>query len=253
MTPQPYYQDDTVTLYHGDCREILPTLREIFALIVADPPYGETSLEWDRWPDGWPAELLGYSNSMWCFGSMRMLLLHRTEFDDWKFSQDIVWEKHNGSSLASDRFTRVHEFATFWYRGEWRTIYHETPTTADATPRTVRRKALPPQHQGARGPSVYTSQDGGPRLMRSVIYARSMHGSALNETEKPVGLLEPLITYACPPDGLILDPFAGSASSLVAARNLGRRAIGIELREEQCEKAALRLSQQPLSFGDGAA
>lgn len=244
----PYYADDAVTLYQGDFRDVLPALDLSADLIVADPPYGETSLDWDRWPERWPSMLTPYARSMWCFGSMRMFLDRRDDFRDWKLSQDIVWEKHNGSGFHADRFKRVHEHAVHWYRGDWRDIYHVAPTTPDATPRTTRRKARP-THTGHIEASSYVSQDGGPRLMRSVLYRRSMHGSAINETEKPVSLVEPLIEYGCPPSGLVIDPFAGSASTLVAARNLGRRAIGIEKREDQCEKAAQRLAQSVLDFG----
>lgn len=245
-----YYSDDAVTLYHGKFADHIGDLRG--DLIVADPPYGETSLDWDRWPDGWPSLAARHANSMWCFGSMRMFFDRRDEFTDWKFSQDVVWEKHNGPNAAADRFARVHEFALHFYRGPWSEIHHETPTTPDATPRTVRRKAKPPQWQGARGASTYASHDGGPRLMRSVIFQRSMHGKAINETEKPVPLLEPLITYACPPGGLVIDLFAGSCSAAVAVRHLGqgRRYIGFERREEQCEAAARRLSQGVLNFDE---
>jgi site-specific DNA-methyltransferase (adenine-specific) len=231
----PYYADEAVTIYHGDfldLPEIVPDL------VIADPPYGQTSLAWDRWSKDWPAWAPGLS--MWCFGTLRMFMDHATEFDTWKMSQDIVWEKHNGSSLAADRFSRVHEQAVHFYRGRWRDRYHVAPRTLDATPRTIRRKALPPQHQGARGPSVYQSVDGGPRLMRSVISVRSSHGYAQNETQKPVGILTPLIEYGCPPGGVVLDPFMGSGSTLIAARDAGRRAIGCDVREEQCEIAANR-------------
>src|ERR1051326_7486412 len=75
--PVPYYSDETVQLFYGDYRELLPILLadHSFDLVVADPPYGETSLDWDRWPDGWPAAMPG--RSMWCFGSMRMFLERR--------------------------------------------------------------------------------------------------------------------------------------------------------------------------------
>lgn len=247
---EPYYSDESVTLYHGRFEEILPELDIAADLIVTDPPYGETSLDWDRWPKGWPSIAAQYARSMWCFGSMRMFLDQREEFREWKFSQDVVWEKHNGSNLANDRFNRVHENALFWYRGDWASIYHKPPTTASAVKRTVRKKARPAQWIGATGENLYVSQDGGPLLMASVVFARSMHGRAINETEKPAEVLEPLIQYGCARGGLVLDLFAGSSSTLFAARNVGCRAVGFEMRESQCEAAAKRLQQGVLDFGE---
>lgn len=84
--------------------------------------------------------------------------------------------------------------------------------------------------------------------MASVIFARSMHGRAINETEKPTELLEPLISYGCPSGGTVLDPFAGSGSTGVAARALGMESVLIERRESQCEASAKRLSQGILDF-----
>ncbi len=73
-----------------------------------------------------------------------------------------------------------------------------------------------------------------------MLQVNSTHGYAENETQKPVGILTPLIEYGCPPGGLVLDPFMGSGSTLIAARDSGRRAIGIDIREGQCEIAARR-------------
>jgi site-specific DNA-methyltransferase (adenine-specific) len=249
---EPYFEADGVELYLGDCREVLPALGVKADLVLADPPYGETSLVWDRWPDGWLATVAAVSSSLWCFGSMRMFLQHRDEFEavGWKLSQDIVWEKHNGSGFHADRFKRVHETATHWYLGDWRDRHRDVPTTLDAARRTVRTKRRP-THMGDLKRAAYTTEDGGPRLMRSVIQVRSMHGRAIHPTEKPIGILDPLIRYACPPGGLVVDPFAGSASTLAAARLSGRRAIGVEADERYAEKAALRLSQAPLDlFGE---
>lgn len=236
-----YFETDNVQLYLGDMREVLPALGVNADLILADPPYSETSLAWDRWPDGWPTLAAAAASSMWCFGSMRMFLDRRDEFTDWKLSQDVIWEKHNGSGFAADRFKRVHEIATHWYRGEWRTLHHEvTRERGNPTKRSGSAVQATTPHTGRHYP--HRSEDDGRRIPRSVQRVRSMHGRALHPTEKPLGILDPLIRYACPPGGLVLDPFAGSGSTLDAARQSGRRAIGIEGREKYCEAAARRLS-----------
>ena len=213
--------------------------------IVADPPYGETSLPWDKWPDGWLQTVAGVTRSLWCFGSLRMYLAHAAEFAGWKLSQDVIWEKQNGSGSDVDRFKRVHEQPTHWYSGDWRSVHHATPREA-GQPRaaTMYRSRAGGDHRG----TIHASevQQDSLRLARSVVRIRNLQGRAIHPTEKPTGILDPLITYACPPGGLVADPFAGSGSTLDAARCTGRRAIGIELHEPYAEAAARRLSQQPL-------
>lgn len=244
----PYYSQDGITIYHGDCREVAPLLALEFDAVIADPPYAQTSLDWDRWPDGWPSALAVTSRSMWCFGSLRMFLDRRDEFSAWKLSQDIVWEKHNGSSFHADRFRRVHEQACHFYHGDWDSIYKQVPVTNDATARTVRRQDRP-AHMGHIGESRYTSVDGGPRLMRSVMFSPSMHGKASNETQKPERIVAPLIEYACPPGGVLLSAFCGSGTDLIAARLSGRLAVGCDVRESECETAARKLqSMLPMEF-----
>lgn len=241
--PEPYYADEQVTLYLGDMRELLPELGLQADCIVTDPPYGETSLEWDRWPTGWPTLAATVTSSMWCFGSMRMFLDQRHDFQaaNWKLSQDIVWEKNRGSGFATDRFKRVHEHALHWSRGTWNTTHHDTPRRPHDGPRrngTVWHGNS--EHTGDLAPGAWT--DDGTRQQESVFHVPNMHGRALHPTEKPIGILDPLICYACPAGGLVLDTFAGSGSTLDAARQAGRRAIGIEADEAHCEAAARRLS-----------
>lgn len=242
------YDDGMARLYHGDARDLVPLLAEQtrFAAAIIDPAYGETSLEWDRWCDGWPTLLIDVVPTFWCFGSLRMFLDHRDDFAGWTHAQEMVWEKHNGSSTAADRFKRVHELAVQFYRGPWGDLRHEVPTTADAVARQVRRKRRP-AHWGNIGEQHYTSVDSGPRLMRSVIYVRSEHGRAVHPTQKPLGIIEPLIEYSVPPGAVVLDPFAGSGSTLIAARLLGRKSVGIEARGDYVEAAIARLAHAPLS------
>ncbi len=256
MRPEPFYEDEAVTIYHGDAREIVPRLGLLFDASITDPPYGETSLKWDRRVPGWPAlvrPVLAPPGSLWCFGSLRMFMECATDFADWKHAQEVVWEKHNGSGFASDRFKRVHELAAHFYPSStpWAEVYKAPQFTRDATARQVRRKTRP-THTGEIAASSYVSHDGGPRLMRSVFRARSCHGHAEHPTQKPVAVLLPLIEFSTPPGGLILDPFFGSGSTGRAAKDCGRRCVGIELSRRNCEIAVRRMAQGALALGGAA-
>ena len=253
---EPYYDDGRICILHGDFKEqvrfVIPGSIDV---VIADPNYGETSLDWDVPSIDWLdllLPLLKPSGSLWCFGSMRYFLANASAFRrHWNFAQEIVWEKHNGGGHHSDRFRRVHETLTHWYpkANTWEQIYKLPQFTMDATARTVRRKPQPAHWQGARGPSVYVSHDGGPRLQRSVIYVRSCHGKALHPTQKPEGIVRPVLAYSCPPGGMVLSPFMGSGTDLVVARELGMNAIGIEEHQADCRTAVARLSQTILPLG----
>jgi site-specific DNA-methyltransferase (adenine-specific) len=234
----------SVRVITGDCREVMAA-EGPFDLIVADPPYGDTSLDWDRRVFGWPQVALSRlkpTGSMWIFGSMRFLL-HLGTPPGFRFAQDIVWEKHNGSGFHADRFKRVHEHAVQFYRADaaWAGVFNEVQTTPDATARTLRRKKRP-AHTGNIDAAHYTSEDGGPRIMRSVIEMRSMHGRAIHPTEKPAPLLEILIRSSCPAGGLVGDFFAGSGSAGEAAALCGRKYVGCEIDPEMAEAARSRLA-----------
>jgi len=244
---RPYYESGGITIYHCDCRDTLPSIDAVDA-VVADPPYGDTSLNWDVPLGDWlPKVNLKPSGSVWCFGSMRMFLNQFHDFDGWTYAQEIIWEKHNGSGLHNDRFRRVHEHVVQFYRGAWGDVYKQAVKTNDATARTCRRKGRP-EHWGRlkNAQQPFKSEDGGPRLMRSVLQVRSCHGTAQHPTQKPLGIIAPLIEYSCPSDGVVLDPFMGAGSTLRAAKDLGRRAIGIEKDERYCEVAVKRLAQEVL-------
>jgi site-specific DNA-methyltransferase (adenine-specific) len=217
---------------------------------ITDPPYGETAFEWDRWPTAWPsvvAAALPPVTSMWCFGSLRMFLDRARDFDGWRLAQDIVWEKHNGSGAPTPgRFLRVHEHAVQWYRGPWAQV-HSAPQreASHGADKTTRRQIRASGHHRRPDQStVYT--DDGLRLPRSVQRFPAVRGG-LNATQKPIGLVSLLVAQSCPQT--VLDPFAGSGTTLDAARQLGLRAVGVEVREAQCEKAAQRLSALVLDGG----
>lgn len=237
-----------ITILTGDCRMILPTLPDAsFDCILTDPPYGETSLVWDKRVAGWPAlvrRLLKPTGSMWVFGSLRTFMETANDFSGWNLSHEVIWEKHNGTGLFNDRFRRVHEIVAHFYpsNSRWANIFKEPQFTNDATARTVRKKGRPAQWIGATGETIYRSEDGGPRLQRSVVYVRSEHRQgAGHPTAKPVALLELLLRYACPVDGVVLDPFAGSGSTGIAARLIGQDCTLVEVDEKYSSLIERRL------------
>ena len=125
----------SVRIINADVMEGLATLADCSVdCIVTDPPYGETSLEWDKVPPQWMAEcrrVLKLTGSMWVFGSLRS---HMAAADDgWQVAQDVVWEKHNGSNSFADRFRRVHEIAVQYYRDDakWSEVYKRPLYTND--------------------------------------------------------------------------------------------------------------------------
>ncbi len=242
----PYYDQGGITIYHGDAREIVPEIEAQLAIV--DPPYGETALHWDS-RVSWPKLLRASVRQAWVFGSLRSLVREWGPLADAKFrhSQEIVWEKQNGSGFHADRFRRVHEIAALFYRGPWSECPHNPVYTDDATKRTIRRKTKP-THCAPIGSQTYVSIDGGPRMARSVQRIRNEHGRAVHPTQKPVALVDLLLRYSAGQDDLVLDPFSGSGTTLVAARRLGRRAIGIEIEERYCALAVERLAQHALDF-----
>lgn len=224
---EPYYSDDLVTLYHGDCRKVTTWLDA--DVLVTDPPYGIA----------WTAR----------FGRAQ----HGTKDQR---SQNNVIASDSDSSARDDILTTWGNRPTIVF-GSWR------------IPRPAGVHALLIWHkEGAySGPlvapfftnheEVYVLGGTGWRKsappLRSVITTTEHRSSATREighpTPKPVGLME-LLVDRCPP-GVIADPFAGSGSTLLAAKNLGRPAIGVELDERYCEIAARRLTQDTL-FGGAA-
>jgi site-specific DNA-methyltransferase (adenine-specific) len=240
--------------HFGDCREqMLAWPAGVADACIADPPYGDTSLDWDKQVDGWipaVARVLKPAASIWVFGSLRFLapLFAEMHAAGFKYSQDIVWEKQNGSGLLNDRFRRVHEHAVMFYRGAWRDVYHDAQYTSDGTATTIRRTSKPIHMGGGVKPNTYTSVDGGPRLQRSVIRARNEHGQAVHPTQKPLGIVSPLISYSVPEGGVVVDPFFGSGTTGIAARILKRNFAGCEKDPAAMEMQRDRLRQSPLEL-----
>lgn len=238
---------DRASILTGDCRVLMPP-RGPFDMILADPPYGDTTLVWDRRVEGWlrlARTGLKPWGSMWVFGSFRFFMATFAQFRaaGWRYVQEVVWQKTAGTNFQADRFRRVHELIVH-FRPEgtrWRDIYNAVQTTPDAVAKRAFRRKCPP-HTGKIGDQLYSKAAGGPRIMHSVILQRNCRGHAIHPTEKPVPLLEILIRTSCPPGGLVGDWFAGSGAVGEACLLSGRRYLGCEIDRAMAERTRARIA-----------
>jgi hypothetical protein len=221
----PYYQDEAVTLYHGDCREITEWLAA--DVLVTDPPYG---IGWRRGArakrgHSSPASggiagdedtsLCDWILAAWgerlaiCFGSLELERPPGTR-------QTLTYRKAADAGSTGSRGGFRRDIEGVYLVGDW--------------------------PAGFQGRSSVLETNARSHCNRAGVVGRYGHPHA-----KPVDVMETLIS-ACPP-GVVADPFAGSGSTLVAARNLGRHVIGVELDERYAERAAKRLCQDVLISG----
>lgn len=206
VVSEPYYSDESVTLYHGDCCEVTEW-RDVGA-IVTGPPYGladvlsggggewglyagnPAGLPWDREAPAIVATLPTVAEHVIVWGGNYFPLPPRRGW--------LVWDKI------------VRKFSSGHCELAW--------TTLDQPVRAF-----------------------------SFSHGQLANEGKLHPTQKPVDLMAWCLSFL--PDGTVADPFAGSGSTLVAAKRLGRKAIGVELDERYCEIAAKRLAQGVLDFG----
>jgi DNA modification methylase len=209
VVPQPYYERGGVTIYHGDCREILPTLPG-FDLMMTDPPYGIS------YQSGMESETLARS----------ILGDESTEL------RDFALEWHGGAAVVF---------------GTWKTDKPKGIKalliwdTLGALGMGDLRIPWKPSHQEIYilG-SGFTGKRTSDVIQHPPVQSMAKTGR-VHPHEKPVGLLRHLLGKS--PSGRVIDPFMGSGSALVACKAEGRQAVGIEIEERYCEIAAKRLSQ----------
>jgi site-specific DNA-methyltransferase (adenine-specific) len=209
----PYFQDDAVTIIHGDCREVLPTL-ERAALILTDPPYG-VNLAYDTYDDteaNWYALMGAMLPMMRAQAEMvicvscqirRLPWVYQNHAPDWL----MCWHKGSPGHVS---FVGFNDWEPLLVYGKPKGLqmhdYLSIPNT---------------ERMGANG-----------------------HPCA-----KPEKWAAWLIDRATKPGDTVIDPFMGSGTTLRAAKDLGRKAIGIDLSERYCEIAARRMGQGVLDFG----
>ena len=227
-----YYSDDLATLHHGDAWELLATFADkSFDLTLTDPPYnainqnnvvgGMRSFDKgsaDSLPVDIPtltrelARVTSGSIYVWC--SHEQVSHYVDAFREHGRTTRVgVWQKTNPSPMHGEKF---------WLSATELCVF-------------------------AHGPSAYFD-----RFCKRPVWTGPTAKDARHPTPKPVWLMQELVQASCAPGGTVFDPFAGSGSTLVAAKNNGRRAVGIELDEAYCRVVADRLAQDVLDFGGAA-
>lgn len=212
---EPYYQDDHITIYHGDCREILPELEPV-DLVLTDPPYG---IKMDK----------GFSG----FGGFGKPILRR------RYEQDN-WDKTRPDSIVFERCISAGKMSIIWGGNFF----------ADILPQSThwifwdKLQTMPSFGDG----ELAWTNSGRKSIRKVTIQWNGLIGkedSRYHPTQKPIKLLTWCIVNYTPSD-TVLDPFMGSGTTLRAAKDLGRKAIGIEIEEKYCEIAAKRMAQEVL-------
>ena len=213
---KPYYDHAGITIYHGDCREILPGVAA--DVMVTDPPYGIAYRS--SHPGTLPRSIVGDEDT-----SLRDEVL-----EHWGSEPALVFGTWRIPRPAGCRMLLVWDTLGALGMGDlslpWKPAHQEIYVIGSG-------------FSGARDSDV---------IRCAPVQSRASVGR-VHPHEKPVKLLVGLLRKC--PDGDVLDPFVGSGTTLVAAKALGRRAIGIEIEERYCETAAKRLSQEVLNFAGG--
>lgn len=245
MPVTPYYEEAGITIYHGDCRDVSVD----FGAVVTDPPYGQGHYATDTavldaamltaWIDlgpvavfGWPERLVG------------LCVAAGVTPDEW-----ITWWPTNGAIRGTNYagLWRESECIAWFGVGRWGELRQprgESSARIVAVDYTSERVTARGSSNGQAG-----SRKSGDVWREAAPGLGFQSHLRLHPNEKPVALLRRLVT-ALPDDaGVVLDPFMGSGTTLRAAKDLGRHAIGIEIDEHYCEIAATRLNQEVLDLG----
>ena len=224
---KPYYEQDGITIYHGDCREVMPSLNpHSVDLVLTDPPYASaaatvtTGFAREKWGGNWgdmsllplmASQIIGQPflapehEVYWFCDQFAFAALVPYFFSRYALVQSVVWDKDMLGVGGS-------------YRKQTEFI-------------------------------IYARTSGAPAMAkdrRDLIRLRPKYASKEHPAAKPLALIRHFAdatAWTC-----ALDPYMGSGTTLRAAKDLGRRAIGIEIEERYCEIAARRLQQSVLAL-----
>jgi len=212
---KPYYQDKWVTIYHGDCREILPTLEPV-DLVLTDPPYGVNKAEWDV-TDDW-----------------RVLLPLSIQSVPLKDESIII------VFCATRYLAETIDFIPLPYR--WQFI---ASCPNNMIPGDIGFAKYTSALIFSNKKSIHSDAQDLREFMAGTDELR--HNG--HPTPKPVSIISYLVEHFSKHEQLVVDPFLGSGTTCYCAKKLNRKSIGIEIEEKYCEIAAKRCSQEVMELG----
>lgn len=243
---KPYYEQAGIEIYHADWRDAVADLKPASVdLLLTDPPYATTNLDWDKpvdWKLFWPIiEQICKCYAVYALFSSGLFTVTLINSNRKNFRYELIWEKPMpvGFLSANRRPLRAHENILIFSRAFARSVYN---------PQFAKGKL----HKLGGGSISVASHYGQRRLStarwtdkwhpRSILrFGKGAQDRSLHPTQKPLDLMLWLVRSYSKRRQLILDPFMGSGTTLVAAQSAGRRAIGVEREERFCEVAAKRL------------
>jgi len=244
---QPCECRDGVTLYHADCRDVLPLLdKESAALVYTDPPYRI-------------AAQFGEVHTRRGYGDGRASGTRKLQFE-WD-GQVIVDDVREGLSAAF-QICQKNRACFVWVGFDSAERYAEPARRSGFTvkPAAWVKACPPPAGHGNWWPSGFELAYYGYRtgawfgdtnvkrcnVWKADSYRHGKPGKLDHPTQKPIGLVSGHVESLCPPGAMILDPFAGSSTTGRVAKDLGRKCIMVEIEEKYCKIAANRLHQEVL-------
>jgi DNA modification methylase len=247
---KPFYDHEGITIYLGDALAVMAELPPASVdAVICDPPYGTTACAWDTvipFAPMWAQvkRLLRPRGACVLFGSQPFTSALVMSNPGW-FKYEWVWEKTNAVdfALAAIRPRKMHEnIVVFAEQGH---TYNPQMEKGAAYVDRPRRRTN--NIHGSVMPNLGITNSG-TRYPSSVRRMSNGNNGAVHPTQKPLALLEYLILTYTNVGDVVLDFTIGSGTTLRAAKNLGRKAIGVELEERYCEIAARRLSQEVLPW-----
>jgi DNA modification methylase len=230
---KPYFSEDGIVIYHGDCREILPSLH--FSVLITDPPYEDGYTEFlARMASGAiAAGVFGYPEQLvrWCVDN-------RLFPAEW-----VTWFPTNKFEARSKLLPKNSEHVACFggIRGAKQVLRKRSK--GSRTCQNIQRGRKYANLAYAQLGDVW--QDPAPGM------AFNYH-ERLHPNEKPLGVMAKLVVLLSEQTEIVADAFMGSGTTLLAAKQKGRKALGIEIEEKYCEIAAKRLSQKVLQFDPSA-